>query len=83
MLSQRRLPTNCQKGEKILCAIILKAASHHIPSSRYRLNTEPVTAEILEKMRARDDLRSRYLARSSALAYQLCMLNREGDNFVP
>ena len=30
-LSKRRLPTNCQKGEKILRTIILKAASRHIP----------------------------------------------------
>ena len=58
-LSKRWLPTDCQKGEKILCAIILKAASHHIPSGRHRINTEPVPIEILEKMRARDDLRSR------------------------
>ena len=55
----KRLPTNCQKGEKILRVIILKAASHHIPSGRHRLNTEQVPTEILEKMRARDDLRSR------------------------
>ena len=58
-LSKRRLPTNCQKEEKILHAIILKEASHHIPSGRHRLNTEPVPTEILEKMRARDDLRPR------------------------
>ena len=58
-LSKRRLPSNCQKGEQILCTIILKAASRHIPSGRHRINTEPVPAEILEKMRARDDLRSR------------------------
>ena len=58
-LSKRRLPTDCQKGEKLLRAIILKAASHHIPSGRHRINTEPVPTEILEKMRARDDLRSR------------------------
>ena len=58
-LSKRRLPTDCQKGEKILLAIILKAASHHIPSGRHRINTEPVPTEILEKMTARDDLRSR------------------------
>ena len=58
-LSKRRLPTDCQKGEKILRAIILKSASHHIPSGRHRINTEPVPTEILEKMRARDDLRSR------------------------
>ena len=59
-LSKRRLPTNFQKGEKILRTIILKAASRHIPSGRHRINTEPVPAEILERMRARDDLRSRY-----------------------
>ena len=58
-LSKRRLPSNCQKGEKILRTIILKAASQHIPSARHRINTEPVPAEILEKMRARDDIRSR------------------------
>ena len=58
-LSKIRLPINFQKGEKISRAIILKAASHHIPSGRQRLNTEPVPTEILEKMRARDDLRSR------------------------
>ena len=58
-LSKRRLPTNCQKGEKILRTIILKAASRHIPSGRHRIHTELVPAEILERMRARDDLRSR------------------------
>ena len=57
--SKRRLPSNCQKGEKILRTIILKAASRHIPSGRHRINTEPVPAEILEWMRARDYLRSR------------------------
>ena len=57
-LSKRRLPTDCQKGEKILRAIILKAASHHIPSGRHWINTEPIPTEILEKMRAWDDLRS-------------------------
>ena len=58
-LSKRWLPTDCQKGEKILRVIILKAASHHIPSGRHRINTELVSTEILEKMRVRDDLRSR------------------------
>ena len=58
--SKRQLPTDCQKGESILCAIILKAASHNIPSGRHRIYTGPVPTEILEKMRARDDLRSRY-----------------------
>ena len=45
-LSKRRLPTNCQKVEKILRALILKATSHHIPSGRHRLNTEVVQTEI-------------------------------------
>ena len=39
-LSKRRLPTNCQKEEKILRTIILKAASRHIPSGRHRINIE-------------------------------------------
>ena len=60
-LSKRRLPTECQKGEKILRAIILKAVSHHIHSGRHRINTEPVPTDIVENMRARDDLRSRDL----------------------
>ena len=42
------LPTNCQKGEKILRTIIVKAASQHIPSVRHRINTEPIPVEILE-----------------------------------
>ena len=58
-LSKRRLPTNCQKGEKILRTILLKAASRHILSWRHRINTDPDPTEILEIMRARDDLRSR------------------------
>ena len=37
---------------------MLKAASHHIPSGRHRINTEPVPTEILENMRTQDDLRS-------------------------
>ena len=57
-LSKRQLPTDCQKGEQILRAIILKAASHHIPSGRHRINTEPVPTE-MENIRARDDLRDR------------------------
>ena len=40
-------------------AIILKAASYHIPSGRHQINTEPVPTEILENIGARDDLRSR------------------------
>ena len=46
-LNKRRLPTNCQKEEKILRTIILKSASRHIPSGEHHINTEPVPAEIL------------------------------------
>ena len=45
-LRKIRLSANCQKGEKILRAIILKAASHHIPSGWHRINTELVPTEI-------------------------------------
>ena len=59
-LSKRRLPSHCEKGEKILRTIILKAASRHVPSGRHRINTEPVKVVILlEWMRARGDLSSR------------------------
>ena len=58
-LSKRWLQTNCQKGEKILRTIILKSASQHIPSGRHHINTESVPAGILERMKARDDLKSR------------------------
>ena len=54
-LSKGRLPTNCQKGEKILRAIILKAASHHIPSGRHRFKSRFQR----DNGKARDDLRSR------------------------
>ena len=33
-LSKRSLPTDCQRDEKILRTILLKAASHHIPTGR-------------------------------------------------
>ena len=35
-------------------AIILKEASHHIPSGRHRIYREPGPTEILEKIRARE-----------------------------
>ena len=59
-LSKRSLPTDCQRDEKILRTILLKAASHHIPTVRHRLHEEPVPAEILDVMTRRDDLRKRY-----------------------
>ena len=59
-LSKRSLPTDCQRDEKIFRTILLKAASHHIPTGRHRLHEEPVPAEILDVMNRRDDLRKRY-----------------------
>ena len=59
-LSKRSLPTDCQRDEKILRTILLKAASHHIPTGRHRLHEEPVPAEILDVMTRRDNLCKRY-----------------------
>ena len=56
-LSKRSLPTDCQRDEKIFRAILLKAASHHIPTGHHRLHEEPVPAEILDVMNRRDDIR--------------------------
>ena len=58
-LSKRSLPTDCQRDEKIFCTVLLKAASHHIPTGRHRLHEESVPAEILDVMNRRDDLRKR------------------------
>ena len=58
-LSKRSLPTYCQRDEKILCTVLFKAASHHIPTGRHRLHEEPVPADILDVMTRRDDLRKR------------------------
>ena len=58
-LSKRSLPTDCQRDEKIFHTVLLKAASHHIPTGRHRLHEEPVPAEILDVMTRRDDLRKR------------------------
>ena len=55
-LSKRSLPTDCQRDEKIFRTVLLKAASHHIPTRRHRLHEEHVPAEILDVMNRRDDL---------------------------
>ena len=58
-LSKRSLPTDCQRDEKILRTILLKAASRHIPTGLHRLHEEPVPADILDVMTRQDDLRKR------------------------
>ena len=58
-LSKGSLPTDCQRDEKIFRTVLLKAASHHIPTGRHRLHEEAVPAEILDVMNRRDDLRKR------------------------
>ena len=58
-LSKRSLPTDYQRDENIFRTVLLKAASHHIPTGRHRLHEEPVPAEICDVMTRRDDLRKR------------------------
>ena len=58
-LGKSSLPTDCQRDEKTFRTVILKAASHHIPTGRHRLHEEPVPAEILNVMTRQDDLRKR------------------------
>ena len=55
-LSKHSLSTDCQRDEKIFRTVLLKAASHHIPTG---LHEEAVPAEILDVMNRRDDLRKR------------------------
>ena len=59
VLSKGSLPTDCQRDDRIFRTVLLKAASHHIPTGRHRLHEEPVQAEILDVMIRRDDLRKR------------------------
>ena len=58
-LSKRSLPTDCQRDEKIFRTVLLKAASHHIPTGCHRLHEEAVPPEILDMMNRQDDLRKR------------------------
>ena len=58
-LSKRSFPTDCQREEKIFRTVLLKTASHHIPTGRHRLHEAPVPAEILDVMTRRDNLRKR------------------------
>ena len=57
-MSKRSLPTDCQRDE-IFCTVLLKTASHRIPTGCHRLHEEAVPAEILDVMNRRDDLRKR------------------------
>ena len=59
-LRKRSLPTDCQQDEKIFRTVLLKAASHHIPTGRHRLHKEHVLAEILDVMTRGYDLRKIY-----------------------
>ena len=59
ILSKHSLPTDCQQHVKNFRTVLLKAASQHITTGRYRLHEEPVPAEILDMMNRRDDIRKR------------------------
>ena len=55
-LSKHSLPTYCQRDEDIFRTVLLKVASHHIPTGRHILHEEPAPAEIMHVMTRRDDL---------------------------
>ena len=76
-LSKRSLPTDCQRDEKIFRTVLLKAASHHIPTGRHRLHEEHVPAEILDVMNRRDDLRKR-----DPTSPKLSRLNKDIQNRI-
>ena len=54
-LTKRSIPTDFQRDARILRTILLKAASHHIPTGRHRLHEEPVLGEMLDVMTRRDN----------------------------
>ena len=58
-LSKCFLPTDYPKDVKIFRTVLLRAASHHIPTGRHILHEEHVPAEILDVMTRRDDFRKR------------------------
>ena len=58
-LRKRSFPIDCQRDEKIIRTVLLKAASHHIHNGCHRLHEEPVPAEILDMMNRWDDLHKR------------------------
>ena len=49
-LRMRSLPADCRRDEKIFGTVLLKAASHHIPTGRHRLHEEPAPTNILDEM---------------------------------
>ena len=76
-LSKRSLPTDCKRDETIFRTVLLKAASHHIPTGRHRLHEEPVPAEILDVMNRRDDLHRR-----NPTSPELAKLNKAIQNRI-
>ena len=76
-LSKRSLPTDYQRDEKIFRTVLLKAASHHIPTGRHRLHEDLVPAEILDVMTIRDDIRTR-----DPTSHELPRLNKAIQNRI-
>ena len=76
-LSNRSLPTDCQRDEKIFRTVLLKPTSHHIPTGRHRLHEEPVPAELLDVMNRRDDL-----SKIDPTSPELPRLNKDIQNRV-
>ena len=77
-MSKRSLPTDCQRYEKIFRTVLLKAASHHIPTGRHRLHKEAVPAEILDEMTSVKDPTSPELPRlNKAIQNRICVHKRQ------
>ena len=76
-LSEHSLPTDCQRDGKIFRTVLLKAASHHIPTGRHRLHEEPVPSEIVDVMIRPDDLRKR-----DSTSLELPRLNKDIQNRI-
>ena len=76
-LSNRSRPSDCQRDEKIFSTVLLKAASHHIPTGRHRPHEKPVPAGILDVINRRDDFRKRY-----PISPELPRLNKDIQNRI-
>ena len=76
-LSKHSLPTDCQIVDRIFRTVLLKAASHHIPTGWHRLHEEPVPEDILDVMTRRDDLHKR-----DPTSHELPRLNYDIQNRI-
>ena len=76
-INKLSLPTDCPRDEKNFRTVLLKAASHHIPTGRHRLHEEPVPAKILDVTTRRD-----YLRKRDPTSFELPRLNYDIHNRI-